>query len=86
MEKPRPDPITEAILSRAEAGVNEAKQRCEEASEHLRTREYVAAIGALAGLDERVRYVSTILTVLRDIQPALDRSSIEFNQNGGEKT
>lgn len=76
-----PDPTAEAILSRAEAGLAEAKQRCEEANEHLRSREYVAAIGALAGLDERVRYVSTILMLLRDVQAALDQARMEFNQN-----
>ena len=79
MIQPQPDPTAEAILDRALAGVEEAKQRCEEAAEHLRNREHLAAIGALAGLDERVRYVSIILTLLHDIQPTLIQSQIDFN-------
>lgn len=86
MHRLNPDPTAEAILRKAEAELNEAKQRCQEATGHLRNREHVAAIGALAGLDDRVRNVSTMLTVLRDAQAAVDQPSIDFNQNGGEVT
>ena len=86
MQRLNPDPTAEAILRRAEAALSEAKQRCEEATEHLRNHEHVAALGALDGLDDRVRYVSTMLTVLRDAQATLDQTSIDFNQNGGEVT
>ena len=66
MEQTEPDPIKQSVLSRANEGVNEAKQRCEDASEHLLHGDYLAAIGALAGLEERVRYVTIILTALRE--------------------
>lgn len=86
MAQVQSDPTGEAILHRAQEGADEARQRCEEATEHLRIGDYVAALGAMVALDERVRYVSSMLIVLRDIQPALDQSRIEFNQNGGELT
>jgi hypothetical protein len=86
MESPQSDPIREAILARARAGLTEASERCAEALQHLHNRDHVAALGALAGLDERVRYVSTILSVLRDLEAAQRQPSIEFDrQKGGEK-
>lgn len=76
--------IKGAVLTKALAGVEEAQQRCQEAAEHLHAGQYLGAIGALAGLEERVRYVSTILSVLRDIEPALNQPSIPFNREKGE--
>jgi hypothetical protein len=60
-----PDPVTQTILSNAGEGIQEARLRCEEALDYLSRRDSLAAIGALAGLEERVRYVITILQVLR---------------------
>jgi len=60
--------VTQTILSNARDGIQEARTRCEEAIDHLSRNEPVGAIGALAGLEERVRYVITILQVLRQWQ------------------
>ena len=72
-----PDPVTQTILSNARTGIQEARLRCEEALDHLSRRESLAAIGALAGLEERVRYVITILQVLRQWQATQDKTKEE---------
>ena len=69
--------MTQTILSNARTGIQEARLRCEEALDHLSRRESLAAIGALAGLEERVRYVITILQVLRQWQAAQDKTKEE---------
>ena len=68
MQAPKSDPIREAINARAQAGLREVQQRCSEASDHIRHHQDLAAMGALDGVDERVRYVLTLLTVLRDLE------------------
>ena len=83
MEQQSQDPVAQEILSRAQEGVSEAKLRRQEASEHLQSGDYLAAVGALAGLDDRVRYVTTILTVLREWQSARNQSVMPFKEERG---
>ena len=71
------DPVAQTILSNASAGIQEVRLRCEEALDHLSRRDSLAAIGALAGLEERVRYAITILQVLRQWQVAQDKTKEE---------
>ena len=69
------DPVAQTILSNATEGIQEARIRCEEAIDHLNRNEPLGAIGALAGLEERVRYVITILQVLRQWQDSQKKTS-----------
>ena len=71
-------------MEKASAGLQEAQQRCNDAAEHLASGSYLGAIGALAGLEERVRYVITILTVLRDSEAARNQQPLKFSEEGGE--
>ena len=69
-----PDPVTQTILSNAGEAIQEVRLRCEEALDHLGRAESLGAIGALAGVDERVRYVITILQVLQKWQASQNKS------------
>jgi hypothetical protein len=63
------DPIKEAVLARATTTVNETVATLAEVQQYLAAGEELAALGALAGIGERLQYVETLLTVLRDLQP-----------------
>ena len=69
--------MTQTILSNASAGIQEVRLRCEEALDHLSRTESLAAIGALAGLEEQVRYVITILQVLRQWRDSQNKTEEE---------
>ena len=69
-------------MERATAGLQEAQQRCNEAAEHVASGSYLGAIGALVNLEERVRYVATILTVLRDLEAARNQAPLKFTEKG----
>lgn len=85
METPLEDPISLAIVSRAEAILDAVIESCQQARDHLRNRDHIAAIGALAGAGDRVQYCTAVLSVLRDIEPSLNQPSIPFNpEKGGE--
>jgi hypothetical protein len=68
------DPTSLAILAKAQQGINEVMVRCHEATGYLSNREYLPAIGALAGLEDLVRSVSTFLIVLRVTEEARTRT------------
>ncbi len=78
MEPATFDLIKTEILTKAQAGVEEASRRCNEADGHLASGEYLGALGALEGLEERVRYIRTILLVLRGWDAAQNQRPIEF--------
>jgi hypothetical protein len=69
--------VAQTILSNASAGIQEVRVRCEEALDHLSRTESLAAIGALAGVEERVRYAITILQVLQQWQTAQAKTKEE---------
>ena len=77
MSTENPEPVTQTILSNASAGIQEVRLRCEEALDHLSRTESLAAIGALAGLEEQVRYVITILLVLRQWRDSQNKTEEE---------
>jgi hypothetical protein len=56
-------------MTRALTAVNETTATLAEVKQYLEAGEELAALGALSGLGERLRYVETHLTVLRDLQP-----------------
>lgn len=72
------DLIKQEILKQAKADVLEASLRCQQAIEHLESGTYYGAIGALAGLAERVRYVETILSLLRGWGEAQRQRSLNY--------
>ena len=72
-----PDPVAETILSNASAAIQEVRLRCEEALDHLSRTKSLAAIGALVGVEERVRYAITILQVLQQWQASQEKTEEE---------
>ena len=77
MNTENPEPVTQTILSNASAGIQEVRLRCEEALDHLSRTESLAAIGALVGVEERVRYAITILQVLRQWRDSQNKTEEE---------
>ena len=69
--------MAQTILSNASAGIQEVRVRCKEALDRLSRTESLAAIGALAGVEERVRYAITILQVLQQWQTAQAKTKEE---------
>ena len=69
--------MAQTILSNASAGIQEVRVRCKEALDHLIRTESLAAIGALVGVEERVRYAITLLQVLQQWQAAQDKTKEE---------
>ena len=69
--------MAQTILSNASAGIQEVRVRCKEALDHLSSTELLAAIGALAGVEVRVRYAITILQVLQQWRTAQAKTKEE---------
>ena len=66
---PMQDATQTALKAKAVATIDEALSRLREVQEHLGANEELAALGALSGIGQRLQYVETLLTVLRDVQP-----------------
>ena len=61
------DTITAIIVNAAHKVLLDVEQRCSEALKALEQNDYLVVLGALAGLEEQLRYVSVRLMVLREI-------------------
>jgi hypothetical protein len=62
------DVLTGIIVDAAKKVLADVQQRCAESLKALGQNDYLVVIGALAGLEEQIRYVTTRLIVLREIQ------------------
>jgi len=69
------DSFREAVMSKALAGVDEVKLRFDEIAQHLKNNDLLAAMDAIAGLANRIEYVETVLTLLRDLEAREPKSS-----------
>ena len=81
-----PQPFQAAVMAKASKTVEESLARLLDVQQHLQSGDELAALGAVAGLSERVQYVETLLTVLRDVQTLLNQSSIQFQEEKGEQS
>ena len=59
---------TGIIADAAKKVLSDVQQRCTEALKALEQNDYLVVIGALAGLEEQLRFVSIRLMVLREIK------------------
>jgi hypothetical protein len=62
------DEISVIILDAARKVLKDVEQRCTEALKALSQHDYLIVIGALAGLEDQIRYVTVRLMVLREIR------------------
>jgi hypothetical protein len=60
--------VTRIIVDAAKKVLLELQQRCAEALKALDQQDYLVALGALAGVENELRYVSTRLMVLRELK------------------
>jgi hypothetical protein len=60
--------VTRIIVDAAKKVLLEQQQRCAEALKALDQQDYLVALGALAGVENELRYVSTRLMVLRELE------------------
>ena len=56
------------IVDAARKALLDIQQRCSESLKALNQNDYLVVIGALAGLEEQIRYVTVRLMVLREIK------------------
>jgi hypothetical protein len=59
--------IAGIIVDAARRMLTDVERRCSESLKALDQRDYLVVIGALAGLEEQIRYVTVRLMVLREI-------------------
>lgn len=71
------DAVTELIISVAKTVLADVQQRCSEALKALEQNDYLVGIGALAGLEEQLRFISVRLMVLREIKEMQKQKSKE---------
>jgi hypothetical protein len=61
------DPTTGIVAGAARKVLADVQQRCTEAMKALEQHDYLLVLGALAGLEDKIRYISIRLMVLREI-------------------
>jgi hypothetical protein len=61
------DPVTGIVAGAARKVLADVQQRCTEAMKALEQHDYLLVLGALAGLEDKIRYISIRLMVLREI-------------------
>lgn len=61
------DTITAIIVNTTRKVLLDVEQRCSEALKALEQNDYLVVLGALAGLEEQLRYVTVRLMLLREI-------------------
>ena len=62
------DAVTAVILTAARKALLDIQQRCSEALKAIEHNDHLVVLGALAGLEEQIRFVSMRLMVLREIK------------------
>ena len=62
------DAIAGIIVDATRQVLKDVEQRCTESLKALDQHDYLIVIGALAGLEDQIRYVSVRLMVLREIK------------------
>jgi hypothetical protein len=62
------DPITSIVADAARKVLADVQQRCTEAMKALEQHDYLVVLGALAGLEDQIRYVWVRLMVLREMK------------------
>ena len=62
------DPVTGIIVSALRKVLADIQQRSNEAIKALDQQDFLVGLGALAGLEEQLRYVTVRLMVLREIK------------------
>jgi hypothetical protein len=63
----QPDDITSIIVDAAKKAIQQTQQRCTEALKALDQQDYLAALGAIVGIDDQTQQVTARLLVLRDV-------------------
>jgi hypothetical protein len=61
------DTTTGIIIETAKKVLADVQQRCTESLKALDQHDYLVVLGALAGLEDQIRFVSVRLMVLREI-------------------
>lgn len=61
------DTTAQIIVDAAKKALLDLQQRCTESLKALKQGDFLVVIGALAGLEDQIRYVTVRLMVLREI-------------------
>jgi hypothetical protein len=69
--------IRQIVLSAARKVLSDIQQRSTEAIKALDQHDYLVVLGALAGLEEQIRFVTVRLMVLREVEQIQKQKSEE---------
>jgi len=77
--------IRQIVISAARKVLADVQQRSTEAIKALDQHDFLVALGALAGLEEQIRFVTVRLMVLREVKQIQKQKSDERRKHGGSK-
>ena len=69
------DTTEEIIIDAARKALLDIQQRCSESLKALEQGDFLVVIGALAGLEQQIRFVTVRLMVLREIKEHKNRAN-----------
>jgi len=71
------DDVKDIVVAAARKVLADIQQRSTEAIKALDQRDFLVVLGALAGLEEQIRFVSVRLMVLREVEQIQKQKSEE---------
>lgn len=71
------DDVAGIVIAAARKALTDIQQRSTEAIKALDQRDFLVVIGALAGLEEQIRFVTVRLMVLREVEQIQKQKSEE---------
>ena len=71
------DDVAGIVIAAARKVLADIQQRSTEAIKALDQRDFLAVLGALAGLEEQIRFVTVRLMVLREVEQIQNQKSEE---------
>jgi hypothetical protein len=73
------------VITAARKVLTDIQQRSTEAMKALDQHDYLVVLGALAGLDEQIRFLTVRLMVLREVEQIQKQNRIEGGTHDGPK-
>ena len=70
------DRLRKVILQRAKSVLGDVYTQLDDCGVHLEAESHIGALGALAGVSQRVAYVESLLQLVRDLGPAGDLTQL----------
>ena len=79
------DDVAGIVIAAARKVLADIQQRSTEAIKALDQRDFLVVLGALAGLEEQIRFVTVRLTVLRDVKQIQNQNPKKGGNHDGSE-